>query len=76
MKGLIFTYGLTVGGSATALLNPFYGLLVYVVFAIIKPDAMWPWAVPKGRYSLLIALCMVVGWLWTKKAMPQVKPIR
>jgi putative inorganic carbon (HCO3(-)) transporter len=68
MKGLLFTYGTTVGGALAALINPFYGLLAYVSFAIIRPEAMWPWAVPKSRYSLVLALAMLLGFIFTKKA--------
>lgn len=68
MKGLIFTYLMTAGGSMVSLLSPYHGFLAYVIFAIIKPEAMWPWAVPPGRYSLVIALSMLVGWSYTKKA--------
>ena len=62
MKGLIFTYLLTYGGSLTSLINPYIGLLIYVAFSIIKPDAMWFWAVPPGNYSRTIALAMLLGW--------------
>ena len=68
MKGLLFTYGTTVGGALAALINPFYGLLAYVSFAIIRPEAMWPWSVPQGRYSLILALGMLIGFVFTKKA--------
>jgi O-antigen ligase len=61
-KGLIFTYVLTYGGAVVALFNPFYGLLVYVCFAIIKPDAMWFWSVPQGNYSRIIGVALLVGW--------------
>jgi O-antigen ligase len=62
MKGLLFTYALTYGGSAVALVNPFVGLLIYCSFAIIKPDALWPWSVPVGNYSRIIAICLLIGW--------------
>ncbi|MDA1164697.1 MAG: O-antigen ligase family protein [Planctomycetota bacterium] len=68
MKGLIFTYGMTAAGAICGLFWPFYGLLAYVSFAIIKPDAMWPWSVPPARYSLLIAGGMLIGWVFTKQA--------
>ena len=48
MKGLLFTYLMTYGGGLLALFTPFYGLLVYVCFAIVKPDAMWSWSVRVG----------------------------
>ena len=62
MKGLIFTYALTVGGTAAALINPYYGFLVYVCFGIVRPSAMWPWSVPDGNYSRIIAIALIVGW--------------
>jgi probable O-glycosylation ligase (exosortase A-associated) len=62
MKGLVFTYLMTYGGGLLALFNPFYGLLVYVCFAIIKPDAMWEWSVPPGNYSRTVALALLAGW--------------
>ncbi|NQV23756.1 MAG: O-antigen ligase family protein [Rhodopirellula sp.] len=68
MKGLIFTYGMTAAGAICGLFWPFYGLLVYIAFAIMRPDALWPWSVPPARYSLAIAGCMLIGWVFTKQA--------
>lgn len=68
MKGLLFTYGMTAVGALLGLFCPFYGFLAYVSFAILKPDAMWPWSVPPARYSLAIAGCMLIGWAFTKQA--------
>src|SRR5215831_9898374 len=62
MKGLLFTYALTYGGAAAALFNPFIGLLIYVCFAIIRPEALWFWSVPEGNYSRIIALMLLAGW--------------
>lgn len=62
MKGLLFTYALTYGGAAASLFNPFYGLLVYICFAIIRPESMWFYSVPQGNYSRVIALALLVGW--------------
>ncbi|HJT76226.1 MAG TPA: DUF5935 domain-containing protein, partial [Gemmataceae bacterium] len=62
MKGLIFTYLLTYGGAVAALFDPYVGLLVYIAFAILKPDAMWSWSVPQGSYSRIVALAMLAGW--------------
>jgi O-antigen ligase len=63
VKGLIFTYVMTYGGGAVALMNPYVGLLIYCSFAIIKPDSMWAWAVPSGNYSRIIAICLIIGWV-------------
>lgn len=63
MKGLLFTYGLTGGGAIAALMDPFVGLLVYVCFAIVRPESMWPWAVAPGSYSRIVAVCLLAGWM-------------
>lgn len=64
MKGLIFTYVMTYGGSAVAVFNPFVGLLIYCCFAIVRPEAMWHWSVPQGgNYSRIIAISVLVGWV-------------
>jgi putative inorganic carbon (hco3(-)) transporter len=62
MKGLLFTFALTYGGSVVALLNPFIGLLIYIAFAILRPESLWPWSVEPGNYSRIIALALLAGW--------------
>lgn len=62
MKGLILTYALTYGGAAASLLNPYYGLLIYICFAIIKPEDLWHWSVPAGNYSRIVAIALLIGW--------------
>jgi probable O-glycosylation ligase (exosortase A-associated) len=53
---------MTYGGALVALARPFVGVLVYVAFAILMPDELWPWAVPKGNYSRTVALGLLAGW--------------
>lgn len=60
--GLLFTYLMTYGGSAISLVRPFYGLLIYICFAIIKPPALWHWSVPAGNHSRIIAIGFLLGW--------------
>jgi probable O-glycosylation ligase (exosortase A-associated) len=62
LKGLLFTYGLCFGGAVASLFDPFVGLLIYVCFAIIKPEAMWYWSVPEGNYSRIVAIALLIGW--------------
>jgi putative inorganic carbon (hco3(-)) transporter len=62
LKGLIFTYLTAYGGAVVALFNPFVGLLIYFCFAIVKPESMWPWSVPPGNYSRIVAIALLVGW--------------
>lgn len=64
MKGLIFTHALTYGGAAVALFNPYVGLLIYVCFALIRPNALWGWAAGMGgNYSVTIGVALGIGWL-------------
>src|SRR6266481_2235925 len=64
MKGLIFTYALAYGGAATSLFRPLIGLYIYVLFAIIKPESLWPWSVPQGgQFSRIIAIALLLGWV-------------
>ncbi len=62
MKGLIFTYLMTGGGALVSFYRPYYGLLVYICFAIIKPDALWWYSVPLGNYSRIVAIALLLGW--------------
>jgi hypothetical protein len=62
MKGLILTYLLTYGGALASLFRPYVGLLIYVCFAIVKPESMWYWSVPEGNYSRIVAIALLVGW--------------
>lgn len=62
MNGLLFTYVLSYGGAIISLFRPFHGLLIYVCFAILKPPALWPWAVPPGNYSRVIGVAFLLGW--------------
>lgn len=64
MKGLIFTYAMCYGGAVAAIFKPWYGLLVYVCFAIIKPESLWYWSVPAGNYSRIVALSLLAGWVF------------
>jgi len=66
MKGLLITYGLTAYGAIAGLVVPFHALLVYVLLSIVKPEAMWPWSFSGGRYSLIVAVSMVVGWVCSR----------
>jgi probable O-glycosylation ligase (exosortase A-associated) len=63
MKGLLFTYGLSYGGAVLSLFNPFIGLLIYIAFAILRPQKMWFWSVPEGNYSRVVAIALLAGWL-------------
>src|SRR5215471_72287 len=64
MKGMLFTYVLCYGGAFLALFDPFIGLLVYVCFAVLKPEASWFWTVGGGgNFSRIVAIAMWIGWV-------------
>src|SRR6185436_14780606 len=63
MKGLLFVYGMTYGGAALSLFNPFWGFLIYVAFGNLKPDALWFWSLTPGNYSRIVAIGFLAGWL-------------
>ena len=62
MKGLLFTYVLTYGGAVVSLIDPYPGLLIYICFAVIRPQSLWHWAVPEGNYSRIVAIALLAGW--------------
>lgn len=62
MKGLIATYALTYGGAVLSLYRPFYGLVIYIAFSILRPESLWHWSVPVGNYSRIVAIALLVGW--------------
>ncbi len=62
MKGAILVYLMTYGGAVVALFNPFVGFLIYVSFAVLRPEYIWPWSVPPGNYSRIVAVALLAGW--------------
>src|SRR5262245_465622 len=61
--GLVFTYVLTFVGAVGSLAYPLLGLLVYICFAIIKPELLWHWAFfGPGNFSRIVAVAMLAGW--------------
>src|SRR5262249_43129281 len=59
-KGLVFTYALMAVGVVGSLFRPFIGLLVYICFAIVRPEFMWPWSLPsQGHFSRTVGVAML-----------------
>lgn len=64
MKALLITFLLSYGGAVVAIFNPYVGLLLYIIFANIRPEFLWFWSVPQGgNYSRIIATGLLVGWI-------------
>ena len=68
MKGLIFTYLAVAYGAGIGLFRPFYALCVYVCFGIIKPEVFWGHSVVQAPYSKMIAIPMLLGWIFGASA--------
>jgi O-antigen ligase len=63
MKGLIFVYLLSYGGSAAALFSPFIGLCIYYCYVVLRPQDLWFYSLPQGAsYSRYVALATLIGW--------------
>jgi O-antigen ligase len=63
VKGIIFTYLLSYGGSVAALLNPVIGLCIYYCFVVLRPQDLWSYSLePGGTYSRYVALAALIGW--------------
>ena len=63
MKGIIFTFALTLYGCYAGLFNPAYGITAYFALTILKPRALWYWNMPRYRYGYYVAVCTLIGWL-------------
>jgi probable O-glycosylation ligase (exosortase A-associated) len=74
MKQLAIMIVLTCIGTAGVVLNgPFYGIAVYYVFAVLRPQHLWEWALPAGvSWSMYVAVAAILG---TAAAMAGVEPL-
>ena len=63
MKGLILIYAITVVGSIGAIFYPVIGLLVYVGFAVLRPQFIWGFAGDFNGISLTVGVATLIGWL-------------
>jgi probable O-glycosylation ligase (exosortase A-associated) len=63
MKQLILMILLTAFGALGALFNgPFWGLSVYYLFAVLRPQFLWKWTLPTDiQWSLYVAIPTLVA---------------
>ena len=62
MKQVLFMAALVLAGVTGAIIHPIHGVLVYYLFAILRPQYLWGWALPGGvRWSLLAAGAAMLG---------------
>lgn len=62
MKGVIFCYLLTAFGTLSPIFNPYYGLLVYICFATLKPEYMWQYSLGPAGLSRYVGIGLLAGW--------------
>ena len=48
MKQVLFMVTLTLLGTVGCLVRPFYGVAVYYLFAVLRPQFLWQWSLPPG----------------------------
>jgi len=61
--GWLFTNLLAVSAVGYGWMNPFYGLMAFYAFSILRPTQLWFWySWPVSRYSFYIAISVLTGW--------------
>src|SRR5262249_27715091 len=61
VKQLVFMLVATGIGTLGALVSPFYGVAVYYLFAVLRPQSLWEWALPEGvQWSYYVALSTIL----------------
>ena len=62
MKQFLFMIGVCSFGTYASLTQPFWGILMYYAFAVLRPQYMWKWAFPiELRWSLFAALVAIAS---------------
>jgi probable O-glycosylation ligase (exosortase A-associated) len=61
VKQLLFMIVLTLAGTAGVyVVSPFWGVLVYYLFAVLRPQYMWKWSLPEGvSWSFYVAVATI-----------------
>lgn len=76
-KQLMLMILLTALGTLGAyVLNPIYGVLVYYIFALLRPQELWNWVLPPGlNWSYYVGLStLVAAFLSAIGGMPDPRP--
>lgn len=61
MNQLVFMIGVTLAGTlGVYVLSPFYGVFVYYMFAVLRPQYMWKWSLPEDvTWSFYVAIATI-----------------
>jgi len=65
VKQLLFMIAVTLVGSlGVYVINPFCGVFVYYLYAVLRPQFMWKWSLPENvNWSLYVALPTILAAL-------------
>jgi probable O-glycosylation ligase (exosortase A-associated) len=63
MKHLLLMIALTLAGTVGALaVSPFWGVAVYYLFAVLRPQFIWEWDLPRGiSWSFYVAVATLAA---------------
>jgi probable O-glycosylation ligase (exosortase A-associated) len=66
VKQTIFVAAITLAGAIGAFaVEPFVGVVAYYFFAVLRPQAIWEWALPMGiAWSAMIGWATIVASVW------------
>ncbi len=69
-KQLIFMIAVTlVGAGGSLLVSPFYGVAVYYLFAVLRPQFLWWWSLPEGvSWSFYVAIAAIIGFAFNVRS--------
>lgn len=63
MKQLLFMIATTTAGTlGVFLVSPFWGVAIYYLFAVLRPQYLWAWSLPPDvPWSLYVGIATIVG---------------
>jgi probable O-glycosylation ligase (exosortase A-associated) len=63
VKQLVFMIAMTgLGSLGVFVISPFWGVFVYYLYAILRPQFMWQWSLPAGvNWSLYVAVPTIIA---------------
>lgn len=65
MKQMIFLMGLLFSSAIGSIYQPFWGVAVYYLLAVLRPQYIWAWSLPPGwRWSLAAAAIVLVSFVF------------
>ncbi len=69
-KQLIFMIIVTlIGAGGSLLVSPFYGVAVYYLFAVLRPQFIWQWSLPEGvSWSFYVAIAAIIGFAFNARS--------